>query len=280
VITPRRAGRRKHSRCAARRLVWGALLLGLCGCASFWDEVTSRNFRMKDLWTKEEPLIVLRDSSDGYKRSQALAKLLEPAQNGGNKEEQEVYIKILTKAAAEDRDPLCRLGAIRALGTYKDPRAARVLEDVYQQRLPFTPEHNTVIRQQALTAIVETGNPDSRSLLIRVARSPGGSVESSLTDRQQTQDERLTAIRGLAKYRQYDSIETLVYIMEKEKDVALHDRAFESLKVATGKKLPDDAKAWRDMMQNPQLAQQEPNILERVMFWNKKTDTPTRSVSE
>jgi hypothetical protein len=255
-----------------RQLCWGALLLSLCGCANFWDEVTSHNFHMKDLWTKQEPLVVLRDSTDNHKRSQALAQLLEPAQHGGKPEEQELYIKILTKAANEDRDPLCRLGAIRALGTYKDPRAARVLEDVYQQRLPFTAELNTVIRQQSLASLVQTGNPDARSLLIRVARSPSGPVESSLTDRQQTQDERLTAIRGLAKYSQYDSIETLVYIMEKEKDVALHERAYLSLKSATGKNLPDDAKTWHDTLQNPQVAHQEPNILERVMFWNKKSD--------
>ena len=246
------------------------MLLNVCGCANFWDEVTSHNFHMKDLFTKEEPLIVLRDSNDGYKRGKALAKLVEPAQHGGNREEQELYIKILTKAAGDDHDPLCRLGAIQALGTYKDPRAARCLEGVYQQRLPFTPELNTVIRQQALTSVVQTGNPDSRSLLVRVARSPNGTVDSSLTDRQQTQDERLTAIRGLAKYSQVDSIETLVYVMETEKDVALHNRAHESLKVATGKNLPDDAKVWRNLMQNPQMAHRpEPNFIERVMFWNK-----------
>ena len=34
------------------------------------------------------------------------------------------------------------------------------------------------------------------------------------------------------------------------------------------------------MMQNPQFAYQEPNILERVMFWNKKSDAPARSASE
>jgi hypothetical protein len=268
----RRIGWREPSGC--RRFWWvGVLVLGVCGCANFWDDVTSHNFKMKDLWTKEDPLIVLRDSNDGAKRGKALARLVEPAQHGGNHEEQELYIKILTKAATEDRDPLCRLGAIQALGTYRDPRAARVLEDVYQQRLPFTSEHNTVIRQQALAAVVQTGNPDSRSLLIRVARSPSGPAESSLMDRQQTQDERLTAIRGLAKSSQYDSIETLVYIMETEKDVALHDRAYESLKGATGKKLPDDPKVWRNLMQNPHMAQQpEPSMLERVMFWNKKPD--------
>lgn len=252
---------------------WGIFLLGACGCAGFWDDVTSRNFHVHDLWTREEPLVVLRDSSDGGKRSKALAALVEPNAHNGKPEEQELYVKILTKAATEDRDPLCRLGAIRALGTYKDPRAARVLEDVYQQRLPFNSELNTVIRQQALASLVLTGNPESRRLLVRVARSPSGPVDSSLTDRQQTQDERLTAIRGLAKFSQYDSIEALVYVMETEKNVALHDRAHESLKAATGKNLPDDAKAWRGLMQNPQAAvPQEPSALERVMFWKSKTD--------
>jgi hypothetical protein len=252
-------------------LLWGCLL-GACGCATFWDDVTSRNFKMKDLFTKEDALVTLRDSSDGYKRSRALMKLKEPTQNGGTPEEQELYVKILTKSAMDDRDPLCRLGAIRILSTYKDPRAPRVLEDVYQLRLPFTADLNTVIRQEALAALVEIGNPDSRSLLIRVARSPSGPSDTSITDRQQTQDERLAAIRGLQKYSQFDSIETLVYIMEKEKDVALHDRAYQSVKTATGRNLPDDPKVWRDMMQNPQLAQQQPSVLERVMFWNKKTD--------
>jgi HEAT repeat protein len=264
-----------------KRIGWGILLLGFCGCVQFWDDVTSHSWHMKDLWTKEDPLVTLRDSDDGYKRCRALTQLTEPDQKkNSSKEEHELYIKILTKAAMDDRDPLCRLGAIRALATYKDPRAARALEDLYQQRLPFTAELNTVIRQQALAAVVQTGNPDSRSLLIRVARSPSGPVDSSLTDRQQTQDERLTAIRGLAKYSQYDSIETLVYIMDKEKDVALHDRAYESLKTATGKNLPDDSKAWRELMQNPQMAQKEPSFVERVMFWNKKADAGNQTVNQ
>ena len=252
-----------------RRFWWSAFLLAACGCVNFWDEVTSNNFDFKNLFFKEDPLLVLRDSSDGHKRSKALGMLVEPPPDDANKELHEVQIKILTKSVLEDPNPLCRLGAIRALGTYKDPRAARVLEEVYQQRLPFIPEHNTVIRQQALASLVETGNQDSLSLLVRVARSPSGSVEASLTDRQQTQDERLTAIRGLGKFSKSDSIETLVYIMETEKDVALHDRAYDSLKQATGKRLPDDAKAWRELAQNPQQIQPEPNVLERVMFWKK-----------
>ena len=58
----------------------------------------------------------------------------------------------------------------------------------------------------------------------------------------------------------------------------MHDRAYESLKAATGKNLPDDAKVWREMMQNPQFAYKEPSVLERVMFWNKKSDASGISV--
>ncbi len=245
------------------------MLLPACGCANFWDEVTAQNFHVKNLFVKQDPLLVLRDSTDGHKRSWALAQLTEPTPDPANKDLQELYVKILTKAATDDHNPLCRLGAVRALGTYKDPRAARVLEEVYQQRLPFTPELNTVIRQESLAALAEIGNPDSLGLLVRVARSPSGAVEASLADRQQTLDERLTAIRGLGKYSKADAIDTLVYIMEQEKDVALHDRAYDSLKQSTGRRLPDDPKAWRELAQNPQQLQPEPNVLERVMFWKK-----------
>lgn len=253
----------------------GALLLvGVCGCASFWDEVTSRNFEFKNLYSAPDPLVVLRDSNDGARRGQALARLKEPSQHGGSAEQQELYLQILTKAALEEREPLCRLGAIRALGSYKDARAAKVLEDVYLQRLPFTPEINSVVRQQALASLVQTGHPDARHLLVRVARQPSGANESSFTDRQQTQDERLTAIRGLAKYPTYDSFETLVHIMETEKDVALRGRAHESLQAATGKHLPADAKVWRELLANPNAqAAQGGGVLDRVLFW-KKQSTP------
>ncbi len=94
-------------------------------------------------------------------------------------------------------------------------------------------------------------------------------MESSLVDRQQTQDERLAAIRGLAKYGQPDAVDALVYVMETERDVALHDRAYESAKAATGRNLPDDPKAWRAMLQNPNQVQPERSVLEQVMFWKK-----------
>lgn len=241
-----------------------ALMLGLTGCAGFWDEVTSNNRDLHGYFVKPDPMVVLRDSNDAYKRSQALSSLKEPLSNGGTREDQEAYVKILTVAATTDRELLCRLGAIRALGAYKDPRAARALEEAYQQRLPFSPEFNTIIRQQALASLEKSGDAESRHLLIRVARQPGGAVEASLIDQQQTLDERLTALRALARFKHADAIETLLYVMETEKDVALKRRAHESLQSATGRNLPPDAKAWRDMMANPASVAQQPSFIERV----------------
>jgi hypothetical protein len=230
-------------------LAWGLVMLGLCGCAGFWDEVTSRDFKMKNLFSKPDPLVTLRDSSDGYRRCQALAQLQEPLQNGGDQEKQEFYVQILTEAATKDPDPLCRLGAIRSLADYKDPRAARTLEDVYLQNLKFSPELNSTIRMQTLAALEKAGDGRSRELLIRVARQPGGGTESSMADRQQTNDERLTAIRALARFNNFDAIDTLVYVLETEKDIALQQRAYDSLRSATGKDLPMEGPAWRAMLQ-------------------------------
>src|SRR5437660_4147494 len=81
---------------------------------------------------KPHPLTVVRDSPDGARRAQALCELKEPLQNGGNAQDQEAYLKVLDVTATTDIEPLCRLSAIRTLGKFHDPRAARILEEVYQ----------------------------------------------------------------------------------------------------------------------------------------------------
>lgn len=252
----------------------GLLALAAGGCASTWDEVTSRERDFHEIvWAnRTDPLQTIRDSTDGERRGRALARLKEPAANGGTAQEQQVYLDILGKAALQDREPMCRLGAIRALGTFRDPRAARILEDVYQQpKLPFTQEFNAMIRQQALTSLERLGNDESRHLLIRVARQPGPALDSSFTDRQQTQDEKVIAIRALGKYRQPECAETLVYILETEKDVALRDRAHESLRNSTGKNFPPDAQAWRAVLNGqPPAVPEESGLIQRVAGWFTK----------
>src|SRR3954466_11553891 len=111
----------------ARRLLYCCLLpaaLGAAGCANFWDDVNSRDFKFKDLFTASPPpLAVLEHSDDGYARAKALAALEEPQQHGGSQKDQDVYVEILSKSAVSARDPLCRMAAIKSLGRFKDPRA-------------------------------------------------------------------------------------------------------------------------------------------------------------
>ena len=56
------------------------------------------------------------------------------------------------------------------------------------------------------------------------------------------------AARALGKFSHYQATEALVRVMQNEKDIALRDRAHESLQIATGKKLPPDAKEWEQLL--------------------------------
>lgn len=254
---------------ACRMLGLMALGLSAAGCATFWDDVvTNRNRDIKGYFKKPDPLTVIDNSSDGAKRGQALASLAEPLQHGGTQEQQDQYLRFLSMAALKDRESLCRLGAIRGLGNWKDPRAVKVLEDAYLQRLPFASEINSIIRQQVLASLEETGSSEARHLLIRVARQPNAT--GSYQERQQVLDERLSAIRALGKFKQYDATETLLDVLEREKDVALRDRAQQSLRAATGKNLPAEASAWREYLHDSEHNKApEPNLIQRVVGWVK-----------
>jgi HEAT repeat protein len=237
-----KSGRRT---CQLAWLAW--LAVGVCGCADFWDQVSSREFHFKDLYTRPEPMLVLRDSTDGGQRAKALRSLREPLQNGGTQQDQDAYVKILTAAATTDKEPLCRMAAIKSLATFKDARAVPALIKADQQAdRDFSRDISTLIRQQSLMALGENRNADAREWLILVARA--GAKEESEVEKQQTLDVRLTAIRSLGKYSQYESTETLFHLLKTEKDVAVRDRVHQSLELATGKHLPADAMAWDDLL--------------------------------
>lgn len=220
--------------------------LGLCGCAGFWDDVTSRNFHVQSLFVKSDPLVVLRDSNDGDERAKALRALQEPKQNGGTDEEQNALVQILTTAAVNERQPLCRLAAIQTLGRFKDPRAVQGLIEAFYQANSFSPETTTVLRCQALTALGKTENPVAVELLARVVREPP--AEGTEQEKQQTLDVRIAAARALGNFSQQQGTEALVHVLRTEKDVALRDRAHDSLQAVTGEKLPPDAQAWDNFL--------------------------------
>jgi HEAT repeat protein len=238
--------------------------MNLCGCASFWDEVTSKDFKFKDLYTKTDPMEVLRTSTDGDRRADAIRRLKEPKQNGGSDQEQDEVIQLLAKTATSDKQVLCRMAAIRTLGRFKDPRAAKSLQMAYDQASGpdssadirtaayavgagnFVPENSTVLRCQALIAMGETKDPATVDLLVRVLKQPP--VDGTAEERQQNLDERIAAARALGNFSQYQAVEALLQVLKTEKDVALHDRAHESLEKATGKKLPPDPQAWEEFL--------------------------------
>ena len=267
----------------------GCLLLAVTGCANFWDEALSHecDWAYATGIGKPNPLVVIRDNADhtpnadGVRRSQALSELREPLQTGGNARDQDTHLKILEIAATTDSEPMCRLTAVRALGKFRDPRAARILEEVYQlpvrkqkthedRALWFTHEINSTIRREAIAALDASHDPDARHLLIRVARQPGPPADADLEDRKQTQDEKIVAIRALGKYRQQECVDALAYVLKSEKDVALRDRAVQSLQESTGKRWPAEFEAWQRGNVTPLPGDPGDNFIQRVGGWIPK----------
>jgi hypothetical protein len=250
--------------------VAGAALtgLGLCGCAGFWDEVTSNDFDPSEVFNRPNPLLVLKESTDGDKRAQALNTLHEPKQYGGTDQEQDFVVTLLVTAASNERQPLCRLKAINALGRFKDPRAVKGLEEAYYKAATFPTETAATIRCQAITAMGKTGNPDAVPLLVRfVGQKP---VEGSEQEKRQNLDERIAAARALANFQQYQAPEALIVVLQMDKDVALRDCAYDSLKAITGKDLPPDAKAWEAFLHEnagKDVVEKEETPFEKVVGW-------------
>jgi hypothetical protein len=227
---------------------WGA-----AGCANFWDEVTSRDFKFDHLIHPPDPLVVLQNSSDGDQRRKALGALREPLANGGTQREQDLIVTVLTHSATRDDQALCRLAAIDSLRRFRDPRAAEALKEAYYRAGSFNAETATVIRCQALTALGEVGHPSAVELLVRVLREPP--VEGADPEKQQKLDERIAAARALGHFPHYQATGALVEVMRGEQeDVALRSRAHESLQLATGKSLPADPQAWSDLLQHAPTA--------------------------
>jgi len=223
----------------------------LSGCASFWDDVTSRDFKFKDMFKPApDPLWVIRNSSDGDKKSKALLSLTEPLQHGGNQEQQDVIVKLLIQNATNDTQPLCRLAAISTLQHFKDPRAAPALIEAYYRAAYFQrdrPETMETIQEKALQALGINGNPIAVDLLVKLAGN-AATVEGPASDKLSVINQRICAVRALAHFPQYQAAEALISVLRTEQDVALRDRATEALREITGQELPANAEAWAEFM--------------------------------
>jgi hypothetical protein len=253
-------------------LLLSLLPFALTGCSGFWEDVTSREFEFKSLWTSPpNPLVVLSQDNDGDHRRKALLRLQEPKTHGGTDEEENQMLDLLANTAVKDPQPLCRLAAIQTLGTFRDPRAAKIIENAYyaaESDRPadsptirqvanftaashFTPDTANLIKVQSIQAMGNTASPDAVTHLVRVLRQPTGAAGD--LERPANLDERIAAARALGNYSvsQTEAVDALLKVLETDKDVALRYRATESLKKMTGKDLPADFKAWNDYLHPP-----------------------------
>jgi hypothetical protein len=208
--------------------------------------VTSREFQVDELFHKPDPLVVLAQSSSGNKRAAALRSLEEPLAHGGDEKQQKAVLDILCAAAATEEHAICRMAAVEALGRFKDPRAVKGIEDAYYRSGSFNPVAGTTLRCLALQALGQTGRPEALKTLLRALNEPA--VDGPDPERQRKTDERIAAARALAHFPQPQAARALVEVLRTEPDIALRDRAHESLRVATGQRFPPDAQAWADYL--------------------------------
>jgi hypothetical protein len=256
----------------ARLWLAGGFGLVAAGCTSFIDDVTSRNFRVRNMFSTPEPMLVLRTSDDGDARAKAMYRLKEPIKAGGSEKDQEEAMRILTESATQDLRPVCRLAAIEALGRFDDARTAGSLVQAYQASKTFTTEIANPIRCESLQALGRKNTPEALALLSSVASKPIEAPPSSPIkqasynpndelnkalgrydpDAQIAREARLAAVRGLGQSANAAEAAKILIPVLAEKDVALHDRAQESLQKVTGRRdVPADPEAWKKALGMP-----------------------------
>jgi len=256
--------------CARRRWVLvlvGLVLSSLDGCA-FWDEVTSKEFTPKEWFVKPAPMKVLVESTDGDHRQKALRRLVEPSQNGGTEDEQKLVVGILCTAASMEKQAVCRLAAIQTMSKFKDPRVVEGLKEAYYRASGpnFPPDTVHMLKCAALKALGDTGQPAAVETLVNALRQPP--EDGAHYDKQRVLNERVTAARALGHFKHYQATESLLLVLQKDKDPAVRNRAHESLCSATGKDFPPDAVVWAEFLHNPQNQKAEDGgPLHRLASW-------------
>jgi hypothetical protein len=267
------------------RRIWPRVLLALgaalplsfaaVGCGGgIMDDLRSREFRVVEVFNRQDPMTVLDTSTNGDERAHAMRKLKEPLQSGGTQEQQDKMMKVLTDSATTDNRAVCRLAAIDALAKMKDSRATTALIQAYSNASTFQLDVANAIRVDAVTALGTRSDADSVALLVKAATDPGvdvnavaqqalppgiqpasfvrekakPSAQDAEVEKSLARDIRLAAIRALAASRSPKATEALISMLD-EKDVAIRDRAQEALEAITGKKgIKPEAKAWQDAM--------------------------------
>ena len=211
--------------------------LSLSGCG-VWDEVSSREFTIKGMFTKPpDPVVVLKTDQDGDHRARDSRQLKEPKQNGGTDKDQDAFVALLASAARSEPKALVRLAAIQTLAPIQRPTRrrrpqGRVLRGQFlQQNSPGIDQHVPVA---TLAALGQSGHPAAVDLLVLTLKGPPDrprALAPTAAHPGQTHRRR----RALGNFKQYKSVEALVDVLRKDKDIALRDCVHMSLVSATGK---------------------------------------------
>ena len=252
--------------CVALRLASLLTLALFAGGCSGFDEFSFKKMNWEVFHDPKDPLKVIQESSDGGQRRRALLCLKEPLANGGTQQQQDVVVGVLLHSAASETQAPCRMAAIDTMRKFRDPRIVEGLKEAYYRAGSLPPESASVVRMLALGAMGDTKNPAAVETLVRVLREPP--TEGPSEDRQQKLSERIAAARGLGNFKQYQATTALVNILKTEEDVALRERARESLAAVTGKDLPADAQVWNEFLNSPaskDALNREPTLRERVL---------------
>lgn len=268
------------------------------GCASTWDDVSSRKFRgdpFGTLFKKDDPLTVLRTpGATGDARAQAFENLAEP---GGA--DQDGVMQMLSDAATADPSPWVRVCAIDALGRFHDPRSAEILANAYHKAAGtpagpapvanpieqvggrrgagaqdirpgglygpqgFPADQVAHIRGRSLDALARSNKPEAVQFLARVA----GGQDAPADDPAAADQVRQRAVKGLGQMRSKEAVVALSQVLTESqaKDVALASLAHTGLKSLTGKNLPADPVEWQSVVQAGFEVVPEPSGVVRVL---------------
>jgi hypothetical protein len=210
----------------------------MCGCATAWDDVTSRNFDVRHLWQTSDPMTVLQESTDGDARAKALRALKEPRATGGTDAEQERVMQVLAQAAVSDGQPLCRLAAIHTLGRFSDPRCVQILTSAHEAAAQMPTEVASAVQSAALTSLGQTRQQSAIAFLVREATKPPP-ADVAEREMNQARDVRLAAVRALKNYDgSPDVAAAMTQLLRTDRDVAVLDRARETYVKVTGREPP------------------------------------------
>lgn len=212
----------KTDRCGSRAM-WiascVALSMACAGCETLGQDVNDLAAAIKPV----TPAQAARDMLDPYdadKRRNGIV-LISNAPFGGV----EVYVAAYRDMVLNERDPLVKAAAIRALARWGDPEDAMRIA-------PYLTFENVQVRWEAAKGLQRLHNPVVVPDLVK-----------TLGDANEHEDVRIAAATALGQYPEDRAFQGLVAALDS-RELAINEAAEQSLHDITGQSLGLDPPAW------------------------------------